>query len=99
MSQYIYKPSVTTSSGSWTGDTMNIVPGLCCQIYVKSASSDTTFDIKIENSYSVEIQKITNITEVVNDLTKLPVNGVLTFTIENASADESFTLHMVVEEF
>ncbi len=99
MSQYIYKPSATTSSGSWTGKTLKIVPGICFQLYAKAASSDSTFDIKIEDAYGVEIRKITGITEIVNDLTKLPVNGVLTLTIENASADESFTLQMTVEEF
>jgi len=99
MSQYIYKPSVTTSSGTWTGDTMKIVPGICFQVYVKAATGSTVFDIKIEDAYDVEVQKITDITGVVNDLTKFPVEGVLTVTIENATADEAFTLKIVVEEF
>jgi hypothetical protein len=99
MSQYVYKPSVTTSSGSWTGDTMKIVPGICFQVYVKASSENTIFDIKIEDAYNFEVQKIIDITGMVNDLTKFPVDGVLTVTIENATADEAFTLKIVVEEF
>jgi hypothetical protein len=99
MSQYVYKPSVTTATGSWTGDTMKIVPGICFQVYAKSATASTIFDIKIEDAYNFEVQKIINITGMVNDLTKFPVDGVLTVTIENATADEAFTLKIVVEEF
>jgi hypothetical protein len=77
---------------------MNIIGGVCCQLYVKSASVDTVFDIKVE-SKSVEVRKITGITNVINDLTKFPTSGVLTVTIENATADEAFTLLLVVEEF
>jgi hypothetical protein len=78
---------------------MKIVPGICFQVYVKAAREATVFDIKIEDSYGVEIQKITEITGIVNDLTKFPVEGVLTVTIENATGDEAFTLKIVVEEF
>ena len=77
----------------------NIFPGLCCQLYVKSASAGTTFNVTVTDAYDVDIRKITGIKNVLNDLTKLPVRGVLTIAIDTASADEAFTLRLIVEEF
>jgi hypothetical protein len=98
MSKYIYKPAVTTTSGTWTGDTMPIFGGICCQLYVKAAST-ATFDLTVTDSDGVEVRKVTDIDEVFNDLTKWPVQGVYTLMIGNATVDEDFTVLMSVEEF
>ena len=99
MSQHRYSPSVTTSSGAWSGNTAKIIGGICCQVYVKSSSDDTTFDLSIQDSHGVELRKYTDAVNVINDLSKWSVYGIMTFTISNASADEDFTLLMLVEEF
>lgn len=97
--QYEYNPVVVTASGTWTGDTLSILGGICCQVYAKSTSVDTTFDLKIENRSGIEIRKYTNVVNLVNDLSKWSVQDVLTVTIENATNDEAFDVLIVVEEF
>jgi hypothetical protein len=99
MSQYKYKPTVVTASGTWTGDTMRIFNGICCQLYAKAVSTDTTFDITVTDSDQIEVRKATGVNQTLNDLTKWPVEGVYTVLIDNASADEVFTVLLAVEEF
>ena len=99
MSKYVYNPAVTTSNGTWTGYTMPIFGGICCQFYVKAASSNTTFDITVTDPNSVEVRKVTDVEQVFNDLTKWPVYGVYTLLIENVDRDDDFTVLMSVEEF
>jgi hypothetical protein len=99
MSQYKYKPTVVTATGTWTGDTMSVLGGVCTQIYAKSATSTTTFDLKIQDVENIELRKFTAVVGEVNDLMKWSAQGVLTVTIENASADETFDVIVVVEEF
>lgn len=90
--QHKYRPTVTTVAGSWAGNTPQITHMLCRQIYVKSATTTTTFDVTITDEKDVEIQKFTDAIGVINDLTPVPVHGVVTVTISGASADEAFTV-------
>jgi len=99
MSQHVYKPTVTTSSGAWSGSTMNIVPGIVCQVYVKPTSTDTVYDLTITDANSVDRKKYTDVIGELNDVTKWPIQGVTSFSISSATNDEAFTLQMVVEEF
>ena len=95
---YKYRPTVTTSSGYWTGNTEYIIGDMGQQIYVKAEHSTTTFDVIVTNSDDVEVRKFEGITEVLNDLTPFPMSGVHTVEIDNASRDETFTVRLCVLE-
>lgn len=95
---YKFKPSATTVSGEWSANTEKIIGDMGQQIYAKAATSTTTFDVVVTNSDDVEVRKFTNLTGVVNDLTPFPMSGIHTVAIENASADEAFTVRLCVLE-
>ena len=96
---YRYKPSAPTPvSGYWAGNTAKIIGDLCQQIYVKATTSTTTFDLGIIDSDDIYIRKFTNITGTLNDLTPFPMRGINTIEIDNASADEEFTVLICVLE-
>lgn len=87
-----FNPSVTTAGGEWSSNTLKLNGCLCQQVYLKSASDDTTFDLSILDKNDIEIRKITSVSETVNDLTPFPCEGMLTVAISNATADEAFTV-------
>ena len=96
--QYKYYQTPTTVSGSWAGNTEAMVGMLCRQIYVKSTTTTTTFDVTVTDEKNVEIQKFTDAIGLINDLTPLPVEGIVTVTISSASADEVFTVLCVFSD-
>lgn len=99
MSIYRYQPgSVTPTAGLWSGNTLKILGRLCQQIYVKAATSSTTFSLTITDPDSVAVRKFTNITGTLNDLTPFPMDGINTVEISSASVDEAFTVLLCVME-
>jgi len=90
--------TVTTVGGKWSANTENLVASLCNQIYVKSASALTTFDVIVTDKDGIQIRRWLTATEVVNDLTPVPTEGIYTIEIDNASADEEFTVLAVFME-
>ena len=99
MSVYRYQPgSVTPTAGLWSGNTLKILGHLCQQIYVKAATSSTTFNLAIIDPDSISVRKFSNITGTLNDLTPFPMSGVNTVEISSASADEVFTVLVCVLE-
>ena len=96
---YRYNPgSVTPTAGLWTGNTLKILGSLCQQLYVKAATSSTTFNLTIIDPDSFKIRKFTNITGTLNDLTPFPMFGINTVEISSASVDEVFTVLVCVLE-
>lgn len=96
---YKYNPgSVTPTAGLWTGNTLKILGSLCHQLYIKAATSTTTFNLSIIDPDSVSIRKFTNIKGTLNDLTPFPMSGINTVEISSASADEVFTVLVCVME-
>lgn len=88
-----YGPSgVSTTSTSWSGNTLSFSGAVCNQVLIKPATSSTTFDVSIIDNGSREIRKWENIKGLLNDLTQFPVVGVCTVNIINASANEPFTV-------
>ena len=92
---YKYRPEekdkavAITAGGTWSGNTEDI-KGLCHQVYVKSASAGTVFDVTITDGHDIDVRKITGNTNILNDLTPWVVSGIHTITISNATADEVF---------
>ena len=90
---YEYKPTATVSGAAWTDDTLKINAGICYQVVVKSSNPETTFDFKMTNQYGVDIREFEDCVGHINDVTPIPVKGIVTFAINNASKDESFTVY------
>ena len=86
--------TVATTSGAWSGNT----PAMYYQIdeiFVSSATSDTTFDVSITGPDSETKFSTTGETgEYVAQLC-IPARGVQTISIANASEDEAFTVKLL----
>ena len=52
---YRYKPSAITVSTAWSGNTLSISGMLCRQVYAKSNSGDTVFDLTITDPEGVVV--------------------------------------------
>ena len=95
---YKYIPDAASVAGVWSGNTDLFSGGLCRQVYVKSASSDTTFDLVLTDEDDIEVRKWTNQTGIVNDLTPFFVRGVYTLAISSASENEDFKVLICVND-
>lgn len=102
MDFYPVEISQTTSSGTWSFNTLKISAGLCKEIYVKSATAATTFDFKMVDDKSniiydtAELEKTA--TGKLYDFRGIPMRGIYTLTVHNSSADEAFTGRLLIGE-
>lgn len=92
---YCVEISGTPSSGTYSFNTLKIDSCILKQIIVKSTSTDTSYDIKLVNDKNHNLIDTSISGEspvyVFNKSYDIPVKGILTFSIFNASADEAFT--------
>lgn len=82
--------TITASSGS-ADATIQAKHYLLKQIFVKAATSSTTFDVKLTDVFNNIIFVRSDNTGELNELLDLPSYGNLTLTVFNSSADEIFT--------
>lgn len=85
-----------TVSGSLSLNTIN-VEGILMNVIVVPNSDTTDYDISITNSFDANIYERTSETGSMSEETYLPVTGVYTVDIENATADESFLILLIVQ--
>ena len=96
---YRFKAAPTTVSGAWSDNTESMVGALCRQVYVKSASTATTFTVNITDKDDVVIHTgAVTTTGIYNSVTPFPVEGVVTVSIASASADEAFSVLCVFSD-
>lgn len=92
---YTIEISGTPSSGTYSFNTLKIDNALLKQIIVKSTTTDTTYDIRLVNDKGHNLIDTSISGEspvyVFNKSYDIPVKGILTFSIFNASVDEAFT--------
>ena len=87
----------TPSSGTYVVNTAVTVQGMLRQVIIEPASSSTIYDIKIENNKGHTIYERLSETGPLAESVDIPVKGVLTFTITNATVDEVFTAQLAVQ--
>lgn len=69
-----------------------VASGQIGYVYVKSATSTTTFDVKILDQNGNEVFYALNLTGLLGEWILVPISeGIITFSILNASANEAFT--------
>jgi hypothetical protein len=88
---------LTTSAGSASGNTQNLM-GICYEILVKPTTASTQYDITITDSSSIVIYERTSETGTLAEVDTLPMNGVYTISIANSTANELFTIKIMVRE-
>lgn len=91
------RTTVATSGGTWQGVT-GMLYGYLVGVRCRPASADTIYNIRIvdRDSYNVYERKGVKGPMVAHQLA-LPIRGFHTVYIEQATADETFNLKLMVE--
>jgi len=89
-----YLFNLTPSGGEASTNTTRI-RGLLKLILVKPASTGTQYDIKIVNKDSIIIYQRLGETGGTSEQVELPLLGIYTITLSNATADEAFNLELL----
>lgn len=94
-----FNASATTSSGSAAITVKSPLNyGILKHIFIKAATSSTTFDISLTDKYSNITTNYDDNTGVLTESTEIMSYGDWTLTISNASVDEAFTIHLTFLE-
>lgn len=87
----------TASSGSFTVNSRRL-NGILRQIIVKPTTSSTFFDVKITNPASSTVYERLSEQGELSEEVALPIIGIHTVSITNATNDEAFIIQLIVEE-
>lgn len=87
---YRFEAFPTTIAGQWQDNSLSQAGHFLAQLYVRSATNTTTFDVEVIDYAGRRIRKFITCTEILNDITDVPVTGIITIKILNASIDERF---------
>ena len=90
--------SGTASSGSISVNTEAALQGLAREIIVSPATSTTQYNLGITNDKSLTVFKSISITGDFLEEVALPFRGIYTVAITSATADELFTIAIIVQE-
>ena len=91
------KLTLTTSSGSATGNTKRLV-GILRQVVVSPATSSTVFDVTITNPQSSTVYERLSEAGELSEEVQLPLHGIHTVSLSNATADEEFSIQLILED-
>ena len=103
MDIHVYEiSSKNAASGTWSANTLDIKAGICRQILVISNASALTFDFKLVDdkgnvAYDT-IRRERTATGELDDEVCLPMHGIYTMRVYNASSDGTFSGRLLVED-
>ena len=98
MTIYPFRATVTTSAGSTSTTSLDVLGGLCRQVRIVANTSSTVFISYITDKTGLEVMRYGQQTGELNDITAFPMAGRYTVYITNASPDDTFKIYFGVEE-
>lgn len=103
MDIHVYEiTSQNAVSGTWSANTLDIKSGICHHILLVSNASDLTFDFKlIDDKSNVAydtIRREKTATFVLDDEVTLPMRGIYTARVYNASSDGAFSGRLMISD-
>jgi len=87
----------TAASGSFTVNTQ-FLSGILGQVIVEPTTSTTQYDISITDKESIKIYERTSEIGTIAEEVLLPVYGIYTISISNATVDEAFTVKLSIND-
>lgn len=103
MDIYVYEIRTQNAvSGVWSANTLDVKAGICRQILLIANASALTFDFKLIDdkgnvSYDTVRREKTATCEL-DDEVCLPMHGIYTMRVYNASSDGTFSGRILVED-
>lgn len=98
MTIHQHRATVTTSSGSTSSTTLNILGGICRQVLIVANTSSTTFLSYITDEAGLEVARYGSQTGELDDITSIPMAGRYVINITNASPEDTFKILLGVQE-
>ena len=103
MDIYVYEITTQNAvSGTWAVNTPDIKSGICHHIFLASNASDLTFDFKLiddkSNVVYDTIRREKTATFVLDDEVTLPMRGIYTARVYNASSDGTFSGRLMIRD-
>ncbi len=98
MGIYQFRATVTTAAGSTSSVSLPVTGGVCRQVLVQANTATTTFFANLVDNSSLKVMDYGMQTGEFNDVTAFPMSGKYTFSITNASPDDTFKIYFAVEE-
>mgnify|MGYP001583976723 CR=1 FL=1 len=92
-----YNKVVTAVSGSISFNT-NDLRGVCYRVFIKPATSTTTYDITFTDDNTLIIYSKKGVRGTLNDISTQTLKGIHTVAVTNASVDEQFTFQIEYQE-
>jgi len=93
-----FRTSITPSSGTGSANTLKFSGGELDYVYASAASATTNFDFSLVDEDGDTIYSAENVESGFYDMPFIPVRGICTVTISNASADEAIVTKLMVAE-
>ena len=88
----------TTSSGALSTNTVAALTGIAREIIISPATSTTQYNLTITNDNSLDMFISESITGDFIEEVALPMRGVYTVTVDQATKDEEFNMAIVLEQ-
>jgi len=100
MTKIIHKSifSLTPSSGSVSGNTTQFLNGLLREVLASPATSSARYDLKITSPEGLVIYQVVSQVGDLADEVVIPIRGIHTVSITNATVDVLFNVNLVVDE-
>lgn len=96
---HIHEPATfTPAAGSYSVKTLKFTGALLRHIYIKATTATTVFDFSLTDEEGRVFISETGIRGIFNRECELPLIGVYTIAITNASVNELFGIRFVVED-
>ena len=103
MDIHVYEiDSKSAASGTWSANTLDIHSGICSQIVLMASASAMTFDFKLTDEKGIvvydTILREKTATWILYDNPELPMHGVYTMKVYNASSDGMFNGRLLIRD-
>jgi len=95
---YQHRDTITAASGSTNSSTLKVIGGICRQILIVANTATTVFQPFITDDKGLEVSRYPLQTGEMSDITSIPMSGVYTVSITNASPDDTFQIMLGIQE-
>ena len=101
MSVQIYESATSsgdTASGYFAFNTLNIRDGLLKHVFVDFGNTTTQFELKLTDNRNRDVIYLNSCNTVLNRSYDLPVRGIYTMAISNATVDTQCRIRIAVQD-
>jgi hypothetical protein len=88
----------TTASGYWAANTIRIGGALLKHLFVDFGNTQTWFEFKLTDNKNRDIIYLNSCNTVLNRQYDVPLRGIYTYAISNATVDTTFKIRFAAQD-